>query len=179
MECNECSHSASQKPPFQHFDAFNKQTCRLSSRYGHAIVRVLSPPNQPLRHLRLKNTMTPPVSSGIQVLCFLDIDPLRNYKLPPPLPPSTFELPPNINPHPLQISTLPSSKEIKRFYLALFHQRFHHPTILFRCPRCSSFIYLSNPLPPSSSTSPLTLPPVTCHRTSESIGLEAQHFSCN
>ena len=38
--------------------------------------------DQSLRYLRHKNTMTPPISTGIQVLCFLYIDPPYECKSP-------------------------------------------------------------------------------------------------
>ena len=69
-----------------------------------------------VNQLRNEITMTPPISTGIQVSCFLPIDPphrneiLDEYQFQSPLPPSTaIKLPPNIIPPPLLFSTPPPS----------------------------------------------------------------------
>ena len=47
----------------------------LFSRYGYSILCVLSFLKQPLRHFRLNNIITKPVSTGFQALCSISIDP--------------------------------------------------------------------------------------------------------
>ena len=121
-------------------------------------------------------TMSPPMSSGIQVPCLPLIDPPYSNKYE--LPPITFiKLPHNTIPPPLQPSAPPPSNEIQILSPSNVTIPLPLSTILFRCPRCSSqpYYFRLRP-PPSSSALPLTLslPHITCHRTSESIALEAQ-----
>ena len=112
-----------------------------SSRFkGLAIVRVqtsstqsleyaiagISPLPSPLFNLfRNENTMTPPMSPGIQRPCFIPLDPPHRCSTPyesnSPLPPSTFiNLPPlNILPPPLQLSSFRPAMRIKCFRPAM------------------------------------------------------------
>ena len=164
-----------------------------SSRFkGLAIVRVQTPCAQIIKSaiacippfpfpffnlFRNENTMTPPTSPGIQRPCFLPIDPPCTSKFPPL--PSTFIKLPHINilPPPPQLSTLPPSYEMQMLPpsnvtlpLPPYNDPLPLPTMLINI----SFV----PLPPSSSVIPLShsLPHITRHCMSESIGLEAHHF---
>ena len=119
--------------------------------------------------------MTQPMSPGIQCPCFLPLDPphrcLTPYSSDYTPPPRTFiSLPPNIIPPPPQLSTLSFSNEIQMLPPSNVIIPLPLPTMLIN----TSFI----PRPPFSSAIPLTLslPHITRHRMSESIGLEVHHF---
>ena len=115
----------------------------------HAIVCVSPPPPSRFSYLRNQNTMTPPMSSGIQRPCFLPSDPPHRCLTPnanesnSPLPPSTLiNLPPiNILPPPLQLQMLPPSNVT--LPLPPNNDPLPLPTMLIKT--------LLIPLPPSSS----------------------------
>ena len=134
---------------FKDLDIVRIQT--LSSKFlGYAIVCIppfLSPFSDLFRH---EITMTSPMLSGIQCLCFLPLDPPHRCSTPysngSMLPPSTsIKLPPYNDPLPLPTMLINSA--------------------LVLIPLSSSAIPLS-----------LSLPRITRHPMSESIGLEAHHF---
>ena len=166
-----------------------------SSRFkGFAIVRVQTSILQFLEYAKafihshlslfvnqLRNdiTMTPPMSSSIQVTCLLPVDPPHQNKSPyelnalyefnSPLPPITIiKLSPNIILPPLPLSMLPPSNVTTP--LPPFNDPLPLHTMLIT--------FLPIPAPLSSSMFPLMsqLPHITRHRMSESIGLEAQQF---
>ena len=130
--------------------------------FEHAIVCVLLFPPPIVDLSRNKNTMTPPMPPGIQRLCFLPIDPpyVKNSAL---MSSTLINLPP-----PLQHQMLPPSDVT--LPLPPFNDPLPLPTMLINTS--------SIPLPPSSSANlhTLSLPHITRHRMSESIGLEAHQI---
>ena len=130
------------------------QTSSRTIEYVIEYILSFLPPS--IAYFRNEITMTPPMS--FQVPCFLPIDfPYEckyshNYEHSP----STFiQLPPNINPPPLQLSTLPPSNEIQmlppsnvNIPLPPFNDPLPLPTMLIK-----TFPIL---LPPSSFTLPLS-----------------------
>ena len=150
----------------------------------YTIVCILLLPSTLISLSRHKNTMTQPVSPGIQCPCFLPLDPPHRCSTPsksntPPPPSTPVNLSPfNILSPPLHISTLLSRHEMQM--LPPSNVTLPLPPNNDPLPLPTMLIYTTFiPLPPSSSAIPHSLPPphITRHRiTRQSIGLEAHHF---